>query len=99
MITMYRSASIASGKVASSLAFAKSISAYIKDVARVDVQVMMPIGGNPNRVGWVASYESLAAYESMMAKLMADPKYMELVSKGADNFIPGTVHDELWRTV
>jgi hypothetical protein len=34
-----------------------------------------------------------------MAKLMSDPKYMEMVAKAADNFIAGSVNDEIWRDV
>lgn len=99
MIAFYRSASIAQGKVASALAFAKEISAHIKDKAGVDVSIAVPIGGNPNRVGWAARYDNLAALDAMQTKLMTDAKYMELLGKGADNFIPGSVHDEIWRVL
>jgi hypothetical protein len=30
-------------------------------------------------------------------KLMLDQKYMGLVAKSAKNFIPGSLHDEIWR--
>jgi hypothetical protein len=30
---------------------------------------------------------------------MADTKYMDLVSKYADNFIAGSVCDEVWRAI
>jgi hypothetical protein len=99
MITLYRSASIAQGKTGSTLVFAKEIAAYIKDKTGTDVQVAIPIGGNPNRIGWSGRYENLGALETMQMKLMADPKYMELVAKGADNFIAGSVHDEIWRSL
>jgi hypothetical protein len=97
MIAFYRSASIAQGKVGSALAFSREIAAYIKDKTGVEVHVAVPIGGNPNRVGWSARYENLGALETQQVKLMSDPKYMELVAKGSDNFIPGSVRDEIWR--
>jgi len=28
---------------------------------------------------------------------MLDQKYMELIAKSADNFIAGSLHDEIWR--
>jgi hypothetical protein len=59
----------------------------------------VPIGGIPNRIGWASRYDNLAALEATLNKLMADPKYMELVAKGAENFIAGSVHDEIWRTI
>lgn len=99
MIHFYRAAAIAPGKLASALGFAKEISAYLKDKHGVTVEVAMPIGGNPNRIGWASTYENLAAYEGAMTKMLSDANYMELVRKGTDNFIGGSVRDQLWRSV
>jgi hypothetical protein len=99
MIAFYRSAVIAPGKWANAMAFAKEVSAYIKDATGVEVSVAVPVGGNPMRVGWAARYDNLGAMEATMGKLMADPKYVELSARGAENFIPGSVHDEIWRAI
>jgi hypothetical protein len=99
MIAFYRSASIAQGKMGSAIAFAKEISAYIKNKNKTEILVALPVGGNPNRIGWSTQYENLGDMESKLNQLMADPKYMEMVAKGSDNFIAGSVRDEIWRTV
>ena len=99
MIAFYRSASIAPGKVGSSLAFAKEIAAFIKDKTGVEVSVAVPVGGNPNRIGWAARYENLAAMDAAQTQLLGDAKYMEMVARGAENFIAGSVRDEIWRSV
>jgi hypothetical protein len=99
MISTYRSAVILPGKFASAVTFAKQIAAYVKDAIGVDVGVAMPYGGNPMRIGWSSRYENLGAYEAAMAKLLADPKYMEMTAKGSENFIAGSVHDEIWRGI
>ena len=99
MIHFYRAAAIAPGKLASAVGFAKEIAAYLKDKHGVTVEVAMPIGGNPNRIGWASTYESLGAYEGAMSKMLADTSYMELVRKGSENFIGGSVRDQLWRSV
>lgn len=99
MIHFYRGAAIAPGKIASALGFAKEISAYLKAKHGLNVEVSMPIGGNPNRIGWATTYDSLGAMESAMAKMMADSSYMEIVRKGAENFIAGSVRDQIWRSV
>ena len=99
MIAFYRSASIAQGKVASALAFAKEISAHIKDKAGVDVSIAVPIGGNPNRIAYVSTYPNLAEFEAASTKLVADADYQKLVAANAANTIPGSVHDELWRSL
>jgi len=43
--------------------------------------------------------ESLAAHEQAMNKVMSDPKYMELLAKAADLFIPGSAVDEFWMSI
>ena len=97
MIAFYRSVTIDSGKQVSAMAFAHEIAAYVRDKHGVDIRIGVPIGGNPNRVGWSAQYENLAALEASQTKMLSDPKYLELVAKGQQNFIPGTAYDEIWR--
>jgi hypothetical protein len=66
---------------------------------RVCLRISIPVGGNPNRIRWSSDHENLAALEAQQGKLLSDPKYMDMVAKGADNFIPGSIHDEIWRTL
>ena len=99
MIRFVRTASIAPGKLGDALAFAKQVSDYIGTQYGVRLEVMMPVGGNPNRVAWRAEYPNLGAMEEMQAKMLADPKYLEIVGKGALNFIAGSVNDSIWRTL
>ncbi|MBL8331107.1 MAG: NIPSNAP family protein [Rubrivivax sp.] len=99
MIAFYRNAAIASGKLGSAVAFAQQIAAYIKDKHGVELSIAMPLAGNPNRIGWAARYESLAALETKWTAITSDPHYRELAAKGSENFIPGTLHDEIWRTL
>jgi hypothetical protein len=63
------------------------------------MKVMMPVGGNPHRIAWTAEYANLAAMEEFQTKLIADPKYIEILSQGGANFIAGSVIDEIWRTL
>jgi len=99
MIRFVRQASVAPGKLGDAVAFAKEIAGYIEKAQGVKIEVLMPIGGNPLRIAWKSDYADLAAVENMTAKLMADPKYMELTTKGSMNFIAGSVTDSIWRTV
>jgi hypothetical protein len=97
MISWYRVAAIAPGKMVSAVGFAHEIAAFVKGKTGVEVRVAMPLGGNPNRIGWSSQHESLASFEIGMSNLIADSKYMEIVAKAADYFIAGSVHDEMWR--
>ncbi len=99
MIRFVRTAAIAPGKLGDALAFAKEVAEHLHKQHGVKVEVLMPVGGNPLRVAWKSDYPNLGAMEDLMAKLMADQKYLELVSKGGLNFVAGSVHDAIWRTV
>lgn len=99
MIRFIRTASIAPGKVGDAIAFAKQVSAFIEKKTKIKLEVIMPIGGNPHRIGWRTEYADLAALEATNGKLMSDPKYLELLSTGQNNFIAGSVNDSIWRTV
>jgi len=98
MIRFVRTASIAPGKLGSALVFAKQISGYLEKQYALKLEVMLPVGGNPHRVAWRSEYANLAAMEEAQAKFMADPKYLELLATGADNFIAGSLNDSIWRT-
>jgi hypothetical protein len=99
MVRFYRSGSIAPGKFNGAMAFAKEIVKHVKTMTGVDVQIGIPIGGNPSRIGWSAQYQTLAAYDEMSTKLLGDAKYQDLVAKGGENFVPDTMRDELWRVL
>jgi hypothetical protein len=99
MIAITRTASIAPGKTSEAVAFGHQVAKYIKEAHGTALEVLMPIGGNPARIAWHARYDSLAQWETLTAKLLADKTYMELVSKHAATFLPGSVRDNIWRTI
>ena len=99
MITVTRTASIAPGKTGNAMAFGHQVANYIKEKHGTTLEVMMPVGGNPARIAWYMRYASLAEWETWTGKLLADKAYMELVSKHSDTFLPGSVHDSIWRTI
>jgi hypothetical protein len=69
--------------------------AGIEEATGVEVSTALPVGGNPNRIGWASRDENLGALEASRLKLMADPKYKDRVAQAAENFIAGSVHDEI----
>lgn len=99
MITFRRSASVAPGMFSSAMAFAIEITAQVKAITGVNLQIAVPVGGNASRIAWIANYENLAEYEAVGKKLLGDQKYQELVKKAAGIFVPDTLHDEIWRTL
>ncbi len=99
MVTIMRTAAIAPGKTGDAIAFANQIAKHIKEKYGTTVELLMPVGGNPGRIAWRMGYESLAQWETLAAKLMADSDYMAAIAKNSATFLPGSVHDEIWRTI
>lgn len=99
MIRFVRTASIASGKFGDAIAFPKQISEFLKRQHGLHLEVMIPVGGNPQRIAWRAEYESLGALDALQTKVLADREYLELVAKGSSNFIAGSFNDVIWRTI
>ena len=99
MIVFNRTANIAPGKTASAIAFAHEIAGHLKASDDLDPTVLQPVGGNPQRIAWSTRYKDLAALDALTQKLPTDKKYWELVGKASDNFIAGSMHDSIWRTL
>ncbi len=98
MITFRRTVSVAPGMFSAAIAFANEIKAQVKASAGVDLQIAMPVGGNPNRIAWMSNHENLAQFEASSQKLLSDQKYQELLKKTVGIIVPDTTVDEIWRT-
>ena len=99
MIAFNRIASIAPGKTSSAIKFAHEIAAYMKEAYKVELEILLPIGGNPQRIAWSTRYKDLAAFDAVSSKLLSDKHYWEIVGKGTDNFLAGSMRDSIWRVV
>jgi hypothetical protein len=100
MIHFVRTASVASGKMADAMAFAKKIASYLaKKQPGVKIEVSVPVAGPPNRIAWHSQHRDLADFETVMNKISADSKYADLVREGATLFLPGSTNDALWRSI
>jgi hypothetical protein len=99
MINFVRVAGVAPGKTASAIGFAHEIAAYMKSAYGVELEVLRPVGGNPQRIAWSARYKDLAALEAVNTKTLADKQYWALVNKASDNFVAGSLRDTIWQAV
>jgi hypothetical protein len=99
MITLVRTASIAPGKLPEAMAFAHKVADLVKNKTGGTISISMPIGGNPNRIAWVSVFANLAELEEGTTKLLGDRDYLSLLAAAATLFLPGSVHDEMWRSV
>ena len=99
MIAFNRIASIAPGKTPSAIKFAHEIAAYMKEAYKVELEILLPIGGNPQRIAWSTRYKDFAAFDAVSSKLLSDKHYWEIVGKSADNFLAGSLRDSVWRVI
>jgi hypothetical protein len=99
MITLIRSVVVMPGKAGEALAFAHQIAKLVTDKVGTAIKINVPVGGNPSRIAWLAHYDNLTQYETMSAQLLADKDYLAAVASSAAIFVPGTMHDELWRKI
>lgn len=99
MIAFVRTAGIAPGKTGEMMAFAKEIAAYNTKLLGVEVTVLTPIGGNPQRVAWSVRYKDLGALQVAYGKMNADKGYWELVNQHVGCFAPGSLNDVIWQEV
>lgn len=99
MIAFVRTAGVLPGKTRAAIGFAHEVAAYMKSAYGVDLEVLRPIGGNPQRIAWSARYKDLAALEAVNAKSLDDKGYWAIVNKGSDHFVAGSMHDTIWQTV
>jgi hypothetical protein len=76
----------APGKTSNAIKFAHEITAYVKEAYKIELEILLPIGGNPQRIAWTTRYKDLAAFDAVSSKLLSDKHYWEVVGKGADNF-------------
>lgn len=99
MIRAIRSASIGSGKLKEALEFARDIKSYLKQSQGMEVLIAMPVAGDPNRISWTSEFKNMGDYEDIKMALMMDQKYLEIVGRSGEIFLPGSMHDEIWRII
>lgn len=97
MIYFLRSATVAPGKIAAALSYAREVAELVRAKTGREVTIGVPIGGHANRIGWFIQYDNLAALENEQTKLLQDSEYMATVTKGGENFVPGSLYDNIWR--
>lgn len=99
MIAFVRTANINPGKTGSALVFAREVAAHLKQHHDVELEILLPVGGNPQRVAWSARYKDLATMEALRDKLNVDAAYWALLEKHAGDFQAASMHDAIWKTL
>ena len=92
MVRFMRSAMTVIGRVPEAMAFAKEITAYIRDNFDVDLKVFMESDGT---LYWITDYPDFEAFASKRAAITADAGYWELIAKAEGLLLDGSVQDTI----
>ena len=101
MITWVRTADIREGKNMVAIEWALKIAAYVNETFKTNVSLQRNVTGQVNRLHWVATYQSLASFEELMAKLIQDEGYQQLLAESAELelFFASSIVDNLYQSI
>ena len=102
MITWVRTANVHDGKLQEAFAAALKVSSYIdKTFEGVKIQVARNVGGPVFQVHWVATYESLAAFDATSKQIESNEGYRALIAELRQQgiFIGTSVVDSIYESV
>jgi hypothetical protein len=97
MITVIRTAAALPGETAEALAWAKEIAALIRRITGKDQVVATAFAGMLAEIAWIGHYDSVAQYDELRTKVLADGNYMEALKKARNLFMPGSDRDQVWK--
>ena len=86
------------GKTFECMSLAKEFVGIVKHVTGRDLTVASSIGGSAAAVAFITTYDSLAEMEELLPKLMASAEYQTALKKAEHIVVPGSTHDQIWRS-
>ncbi len=99
MFRFHRTAQASRGKLQDAIKFAKEVTEYLNaKYTPLSVQAYSEVFGDGGRIHWYADYQDLATIEKINAQLLTDQGYWAILTKWADAFIEGSVHDTLMQS-
>lgn len=100
MITFVRTVTYAAGKYAEIMTLTRLVKKHLADKYGIELRASAPFGGgDPSRVAYSATFDSLAAYEQASLKLLSDQEYLKLLAAYAPHVFTGPMQDQLWRDI
>ena len=88
IITTVRTANIHDGKMQEAWVWAVKAAKYLNEKFGTNVSVHRNLGGPLFQVHWVATCESLAAFEKVHKQVDTDPGFQELIAHTAHRRFP-----------
>lgn len=97
MISFVQTALIMTGKTQPALLWAHRIARHVAHHHDVEIEVLVPAVGNPQRIAWSSRYRSMVAWDEVQLKLAHDASYQALRAESASLLVPQSEDESLWR--
>jgi len=96
MIRFMRKARVAHGKGTEAMKFAVEAAEYNKKNFKgaPETKVFVEVAGDYSTLHWQSDYDSLAAFEQVLAQVMADETYRKMLDKAGPLFVEASVEDK-----
>ena len=100
MIRFQRSIRISRGRALEATQWAREVSEYINGKQpNFKAQAFSSRFGDVNMIVWHIDFADLAALDKYQQSFNTDSGYWEMIKKGSDYFIEGSVYDSAFETV
>lgn len=101
MITWVRTAKVHDGKLLPAIEWGLKVTAYVNETFGINASMHRNVAGPLNMVQWVDTYDSLASFEEISAKIIADPGYQGLLAEANEQglFRGESIEDFLYQSL
>lgn len=102
MVILARTANIQDGKAGPAFEWAVKVAHHLNGkIEGLDLRVLRNISGPVYQVHWIGTYASLAEYEALMKKVVADAGYQEMLGQARQEglYFSESIHDQLYETI
>jgi hypothetical protein len=97
LITVIRTAAAFPGMVGEAVAWGKEIATIVKRVTGKEQIVCTGFAGLLSEISWIAHYDSVAEYDALRTKVIADHDYLAAAKKARNLFVPNSERDQVWK--
>ena len=99
MVYFVRTVSVNGSKTKEAIEWAYKVADFVKSKHGTEVELLMNVTGSQSEIKWLARAESVGDFEKLMAQLLANPDYQQLLLDAQGLLVDGSVRDNYFRSV
>ncbi len=97
MISWFRTYQSKIGKMPELIALSEEAAKYLESTHGLKVEIYTQLGGDPLKIGLLGRYDDLGAVDKLNQKIANDSGWAQLMSRGEELAVEGSVQDEWWQ--